>query len=242
MATAVGYKRPDRLENALELLAAPETVVLAGGTTLNATATPEPVIVIDLQALELDGIEHLPDGRLSIGATTTLQRLVEERRVPATIREAARRELPVTLRAVATLGGCVATGLPESELLATLLVHEGEVELATAHSRSTESLDGLLARGGLDAGQLITRLKIEASGTSAVVRTARTRADQAIVAAAARRPLSGEPLLALAGVAERPLLVAGVEEIEPIGDFRGSAEYRRHLASVLAERALEAVS
>jgi CO/xanthine dehydrogenase FAD-binding subunit len=243
MATVVGYERPATLAAALELLSRPATVALGGGTRLNATRTLEPVVVVDLQAVVgLDEIEELDGGRrLSIGATATLQRMADERRVPAAIREAARRELPSTLRAAATLGGCVAMGLPESELLAMLLVHEARVELASVDSRSTESLDELLARGSRDEGQLITRVEFEASGVSAVMRTARTPADRAIVSAAARRPLSGEPLLALTGVAERPVLVSSVDELEPRGDFRGSADYRRSLAAVLAERALEAV-
>ncbi|MGZ4371185.1 MAG: FAD binding domain-containing protein [Gaiellaceae bacterium] len=244
MANVIGYERPETLVAALELLSIPGTVTLAGGTWLNAARTAESVVVVDMQAVsELDGIEELAGGRrLSIGATTSLQRLTEERRIPPAIREAARRELPSTLRAAASLGGCVAMGLPDSELLATLLVHEARIELLTADSASTERLDELLARGGPDGGQLITRVELETSGESTVARTARTPADRPIVAAAARRPPAGEPLLALTGVAERPLLVADVDEIEPLDDFRGSAEYRRHLAVVLAERALEAVS
>lgn len=244
MATVVGYERPETLVRALELLSVPGTVTLAGGTWLNASETAEPIVVVDVQAVsELDGIEEsVVAQRLSIGAMTTLQRLTEERRIPATIREAARRELPSTLRAAATLGGCVAMGLPDSELLATLLVHEARVEVATTDSASMERLDELLARGGVGDGRLITRVEFETSGQSAVVRTARTPADRPIVAAAARRPPDGEPLLALVGVAQQPLLVVDMDEIEPVGDFRGSVEYRRHLAVVLAARALEAVS
>ncbi len=241
MATVAGYERPDTLDAALELLSNRGTVALAGGTRLNAAATPEPVVVVDLQALDLDHIEGLDGSALSIGATTTLERLAEEPLLPPALREAARRELPSTLRAAATIGGCIAGGSGASELLALLLVHEARVEVATSEDRSLESLDRLLDRK-LAPGELITRLELATSGESSVARTARTSADQPIVAAAARRPPTGEPLLALAGVAERPLLVDDAEEIEPLGDFRGSAEYRKHLVTVLAGRALGAVS
>jgi CO/xanthine dehydrogenase FAD-binding subunit len=78
-----------------------------------------------------------------------------------------------------------------------------------------------------------------------VARTARTRADRPIVAAVARRTPDGQRRLALTGVAAVPVLVAptpdAADGLEPPGDFRGSTEYRRALAGVLARRALEGV-
>jgi CO/xanthine dehydrogenase FAD-binding subunit len=51
----------------------------------------------------------------------------------------------------------------------------------------------------------------------------------------------GTTRLALTGVARRPVLVDpdALDELEPLGDFRGSPEYRRALAQTLAARALE---
>ncbi len=241
MATVVGYERPTVLDEALELLARPGTAPLAGGTTLNATPSNEPVLVVDLQALALDRIEQPDETTLRIGATTSLQRLADEPAVPPAIREAARRERPSTLRAAATVGGCVACGDPESELLAVLLVHEACVTVASVNGEETVELDELLASGGPRHGQLVTSVTVAIGGRSAVSRTARTPADRAIVAAAARQMPNGTELLALSGVAKRPLLVANLEELEPPGDFRGSPAYRRHLAATLAERALTAV-
>lgn len=242
MAKVVGYERPATLVEALDLLSRPGSVALAGGTSLNANATTEPVVAVDLQALGLDRVEQLDDGALWIGAMTTLQRLVDEPRAPAAVREAARRELPSTLRAAATVGGCIAAAEPESELLAALLVHEARVTIAGPGSHETVALDELLGSGGLSAGRVITGIRIEVGGSTAIARTARTRADSAIVAAAARRTPAGERLLALAGVAPRPLLVSSLDTLDPPGDFRGSTEYRRALAVVLTARALEAVS
>lgn len=239
--TVAGYERPATVDEALALLARPGTVALGGGTTLNAAGGGERVVLVDLQALGLDRIERAPDGLVSLGGSVTLQELVEDGDLPAAVREAARRELPSTLRTAATVGGCVAGGDPESELLAVLLVHDARVDGVGRDGVETLPLDVLLDDPALLAGRIVTGVTIDVSGVSAVERTARTPADRAIVAAAARRTPAGEQRLALTGVASRPVLVASVDELDPPGDFRGSSEYRSALAAVLARRALEAV-
>jgi CO/xanthine dehydrogenase FAD-binding subunit len=51
-------------------------------------------------------------------------------------------------------------------------------------------------------------------------------------------------LLALCGVGPTPQLVdpGDIDRLEPPSDFRGSSEYRRHLAQVLAARVLQELS
>ena len=91
MATVESYERPRTIEAALAALARPGAIPLGGGTLLNARPTREAVAIVDLQALGLDRIEPLAEGRLRIGAGVTLQALVDHPAVPATVREAARR-------------------------------------------------------------------------------------------------------------------------------------------------------
>lgn len=238
------YRRPSSVEEALALLAAPGTVPLAGGTRVNALPGGEPVAVVDLQDLRLEGIERLDDRTIGVGAMTRLQELADAPEVPSALRLAARRERPSTLRAQATLGGCVVTADPQSELLAVLLVHDAVVSIAGPQGFEARGLAALLDDLPLPAGRIVTAVAIDTTGTSAVARVARTRADRPIVAAAARATRDGERRLALAGVAATPILLDGTADtnLDPPGDFRGSTEYRRAMAAVVAARAVRAVS
>lgn len=228
------YHRPVTLAEAIGLLESEDTAVLAGGTSLIASTGP--AAVVDLQELGLDAIT-LDGGRVWVGAMARLRDVVESDLVPAILRDLARREAPNTIRNAATIGGTVASADPESELVAGLLVHDAEVTLVAADStRSLAVGDYLHDR----PSGIITQISLESEGSAAAARTGRTPADRPIVAAVARRGSDGSVRLALTGVASTPLLVdpADVDDLVPPADFRGSTEYRGHLAMVLAARAI----
>jgi len=240
MATISAYRRPVSLAQVWEILDHLDAVAMAGGTKVNATPAGSPIEVVDLQALHLDAIESI-DGRLVIGATATLQQVAESGAVPSVVREAARREQPSTVRSQATIGGCVATGDFESELLATLLVHDATVRTARRAGVEEMPLEVLLADLPVPSGAIITAVSLDPRGVSAVARTGRTGADRAIVAAVAR-VVDGEQRLALTGVAATPILMHGPDGIHPPPDFRGSSVYRRSLAATLSGRVLAAIA
>ena len=247
MTSVCAYRRPASLEEALAILGSDQNaVVLGGGTRLNADPAPGPVEVVDLQALRLDRIRVTGNATVRIGAMATLQQIADSPMLPAVLREAARRERPSTLRRQATLGGCVAAREAASELLAALLAHDAEVSIAGHRGPRRSELAEFLAAGPLDRARIITNLTVCISGAASAARAARTRADQPIVAVVARITAAGERRLALAGVAATPVMAgehAGwAGELDPPGDFRGSAEYRRALAAVLADRALAGIS
>ncbi len=240
MATVVAYRRPASLEQALELLDRDSSVVLAGGTLLNAEPSPRPVEAIDLQALGLDRIERRPDGRLEIGSMVRLQTLADDPRVPSAVRDAARRELPGTLRAAATLGGTVCAAEPDSELIAALLVHDAVVVAAGPGGTRETPLQQVLADPAAVEEHIITAVTMATGGVTAAERVARTPADRAIVAAIGRRSDDGALQLALAGVASSPILLGagGAASLDPPGDHRGSREFRLALATTLCVRVL----
>ena len=233
MPHVLSYHRPTSLANALTLLrrAHPPTRLLAGGTLVNADPAAAPVDVVDLQALGLAGIT-IDGTTAAIGAMTTLQDIVDDTRLPDVLRELARRELPSALRTLATVGGTIAAGSWESELLAGLLV----MECTVVTTAGEQPLNELLANGVAPA-TIITSIRVHTNGDMSVARTGRTPADTPIVAVVARRTANASTVAAT-GVATTPILVdpAHVGAIKPPTDFRGSGEYRNHLLRVLINR------
>lgn len=243
MTRITSYARPASLAEALELLEPGDAIAIGGGTTLPRRQLEGTPGVVDLQDLGLGTIERSGD-TARLGATATLDELCRADVLPLAVREAARRELPSSLRTQATLGGLVAAGCADSELLAVLLVHEAVVSVATREALGELPLETYLASLPRPHGEIITTVAIDLRGRSAAARTGRTRADRPIVAAAARRAPDDTRRLALCGVAATPVLVdvAALHALHPPGDFRGSSDYRAALAEVLSRRVLEEVS
>ena len=261
------YHRPESIDEALQLLSKPDSVALAGGTKLLASESGLAVDhVVDLQALSLSQIAD--EGHtLTIGSTCTLADLnaflVQDYAAhPAglLIREAIKREGPNTYRNAATLGGTIASRLPDSELLAALLVMDARISFAA----QTFSEDVELANY-LSAENPTTRLIVSVTipwqeGEGAAERVARTPADYPIVSVTAWQTSGGETRLAATGVSARPQRLANAEAavagglndanislaasaardsaVHP-GDFRGDAIYRAEMVEVLTRRVLE---
>ncbi len=233
MAKVKSYHRPESVEEVLQLWQRPSTMLLAGGTQLIANLA-EPVEVIDLQAVELNQIEVEMD-TITIGAMVRLQEMVEHDEIPELVRQMTLREGANTFRHMGTVGGVVATADPESELYATLLVHEATVTTQSSSGEVRVPLAEFVAEGGV----LITTVTIQRHGQTASDRVARTPADRPIVAVVGRRVGDGV-LLAACGVAKRPLLIEAdeIDQLNPPADFRGSSGYRREMTAVLVGRVL----
>ena len=237
------YYRPLTLDEAITLTTRPDAVIIAGGTTVNTDAAGPPVVAIDLQALALSGIETDGDA-VRLGAMTRLVEVVDSDLVPDVLRDLARREAPSTIRNAATIGGTIGTADSESQLLSGLLAFGATVVLARTGSTTEHSLTAILDDAELLDGAIITSVAVPSGGVAAADRTARTPMDRPIVMAVAHRDTSGVVLLAMAGVAPRPVIVEPdrIADLDPPSDFRGSSEYRTQIAVVLANRVLAAVA
>ncbi len=135
------YHRPKSVEEALILLSKPDSVALAGGTALLAKGTTK--AVVDIQDCGLDQITLNPK-MLSLGAMVRLTDLGdflskgddsdssgEKSSLNSLLVKAIRLSGPNTYRNAATFGGIVASRLPDSELLAALLVFDTELMVYT---------------------------------------------------------------------------------------------------------------
>ncbi|MBI1878263.1 MAG: FAD binding domain-containing protein [Chloroflexi bacterium] len=158
------------------------------------------------------------------------------------LRQTAHREGPNTFRHAATVGGVVVGANRESELLAALLVLEAEVQIHSKQGVRRLSLANFWRDGSAALeGGIVTAVSLATTGKTASARVARTPADSPIVVAAARLAPNGRTYLALCGVAQTPVLIDPDHvkaAVNPPGDFRGSSEYRRHMAATLAKRVI----
>lgn len=247
------YHRPETMEAALALLDRPRPVTLpmGGGTVLNRPG-PEPVAVVDLQSLGLDGCEQRGN-LLLLGARLTLQALLNlpTALLPAALREAIQHEAGYNLRQAATLAGSLVACDGRSALATALLALDAGLHITRYHQKQqTIGLGEFLPmRSESLKGGLITQVTLPAKVKLSYQYVARTPADLPIVCVAVAAWPSGRTRIALGGWGKVPLLAldgpdasGGPEAAESAysqaEDAWASAAYRRHTAAVLAQRGL----
>jgi len=189
---------------------------LAGGTWLNSRdAAPHPAHCISLERLGLDRVEA-QQGQTSIGATCTLQRLLDDRRVPAALRAALAQVVSRNIRNAATLGGHLASRPAVSDVIPMLIALDAKVVLARPGGTKTLRVADYAARP--EAG-LITKLVVPKPGAGrlAACRNVRGSANgrsvvSAAVSLSAPRGLVQDAVIAIAGVARHVVRLTPVEE------------------------------
>ena len=244
------YHRPQTLEETLILLAAPDTHPLGGGTVLSQPGD-ESFAVVDLQALGLDKLHKLGNN-LEIGATVTLQSLLESSLTPTALKANIKLEAPLNVRNMGTVAGALVTCDGRSPFSAVMLVLDAKLTIVGKESSIISLGDFLLLRQDILRGKLITRVKIPLHTKLTFETVARSPADKPIVCVALAQWPSGRTRLVIGGWGKSPTLAMDGNDSSAVQtaarnaahdatDEWASAEYRSEIAAVLSKRCLEEI-
>jgi aerobic carbon-monoxide dehydrogenase medium subunit len=256
----VEYVRPSSVEDAVRLLGAHDGArALAGGQTLinvMKARAAAPDVLVDLNGLDdLKGVDLAADGTLTIGSMTTYTELVEsaEAKARPILAEVAATIADVQVRNRGTIGGNVCSNDPTNHLPPLMVALGAEMLIVGPDGERTVPAEEFFLGVYMTAagpGDVLTRIRIPAGRSDGFAAVTIGADGTCIVNAAAS--LNGEPRLAIGCVDAVPVVVrppsadeSAVREairgatLDPPSDVHASSDYRRHLAEIVAVRALK---
>ena len=255
----VEYARPTSVQEAVRLLSEHDGArALAGGQTLinvMKARAASPDMLIDLNQLdELKGIDLASDGTVSIGAMVTYTELMEsaEARARPILGEVCAQIADVQVRNRGTLGGNVCSNDPTNHLPPLMVALGATMHITGRDGDRTVPAEEFFLGVYLTAagpGELLTKITVPPGKSDGFSSVAIGRDGTCIVSAAAA--VNGGVRIAIGCVDAVPVLLkmdaaeeGAVREavrnasFEPPSDVHASADYRRHLAEVVAARAV----
>jgi aerobic carbon-monoxide dehydrogenase medium subunit len=260
----VEYARPETVDEAVRLLSSREDArALAGGQSLvnvMKTRVAAPELVVDLNRIdELRTIETGPGGELVIGAMVTYDELIRSDAVRAArpiLAEIAVTIADVQVRNRGTVGGNLCVNDPTNHLPPLMATTGATMTIRSLESERTVTSDEFFQGVYLTAvtpGEMLTRVTVPARAAGegdgwASVALGKDGTGIVNVAATVR---DGRARIAIGCVSAVPVVVeTDADEVavpkavadanlDPPEDVHASADYRRHLAQVLAWRAVE---
>lgn len=259
----VEYVRPSSVDEAVRLLGANDGArALAGGQTIvnvMKARAAAPDVLVDLNRLDdLKRIAVTGD-TLELGAMTTYTQLMASSEVEVArpvLAEVCAMIADVQVRNRGTLGGNVCSNDPTNHLPPLMVALGAEMVILGADGERTVPASEFFLGVYMTAagpGELLTRIVVPAGRRAAFDAITLGADGTCIVSAAAA--LDGEVRIALGCVDAVPVLVtpasadeAAVREavqgagLDPPSDVHASGDYRRHLAEVVAVRAVRKAS
>jgi aerobic carbon-monoxide dehydrogenase medium subunit len=257
----VEYARPASVQEALRLLGANEGArALAGGQTLinvMKARAASPDVLIDLADIgELRGIELGADGTLELGAMTTYTDIINsaEARARPILGEVCNQIADVQVRNRGTIGGNVCSNDPTNHLPPLLVAIGATMTIVGPDGeRSVPAAEFFLGvyMTAAGPGELLTKISVPPGKSDGFASVPIGKEGTCIVNVAASLNGGAGARLAIGCVDAVPVLLTpdSTEEdavrkavhdanFDPPWDVHASADYRRHLAEVLALRAV----
>ncbi len=263
MAQPSHYFRPNTLEEALQFVGKPKHIALVGGAFAFAGLDIPYENIVDLQNIEeLKGIQQHGE-TVRIGSGTSLQTVVDSEHLPDELKESITRSITLNHRNGASVLETLLLPLSIPEWITVLCALDAQVEIQLADGER-QSLPLATALGNQIGIMTHITLPILSNNEAiSMAHVARTPASIPLISTAvyvkattenkigtARASLYGASqdhyLLLPLAIGGYPLDAASIEgavelvstEVDPIGDYLGSAEYRREMAAVCVKRAL----
>ena len=254
----VEYARPASVRDAVRLLSENDGArALAGGQTLinvMKARAASPDMLVDLQDLsELKQIDLASDGTLTVGAMVTTNELIAsvEARARPILGEVCATIADVQVRNRGTIGGNVCANDPTNHLPPLMVALGATMAIVgTDGERDVPASEFFLGvyMTAAGPGELLTKISIppgKSDGFAAVT----IGKDGTCIANAAASLENGTTRVVLGCVDAVPVVVepGSAEDVrdavrnanlDPPSDVHASSEYRKHLAQVLAERAV----
>jgi carbon-monoxide dehydrogenase medium subunit len=256
----VEYACPTTIDDAVRLLGANDGArALAGGQTLTnvmKARAAAPDVLVDLNQLdELRTISQSGE-KLELGAMVTLAELVrssdvaEARPILATV---AAQIADVQVRNRGTVGGNICSNDPTNHLPPVVAALGATMTIRGADGERTVGADEFFLGVYMTAvgpGELLTSISVPAGSGDGFASIPIGRDGTCIVNAAATID-GGEARIALGCVAATPVVLTSAPDegavreavqgadIDPPSDVHASAEYRKHLAEIVAVRAVQ---
>jgi carbon-monoxide dehydrogenase medium subunit len=256
----VEYARPASVQEALRLLGANDGArALAGGQTLinvMKARAASPDVLVDLADIgELRGIELGSDGTLELGAMTTYTDVIDsaEARARPILGEVCNQIADVQVRNRGTLGGNVCSNDPTNHLPPLFVAIGATMTIVgPGGERSVSAQEFFLGvyMTAVGPGELLTKISVPPGKSDGFASVPIGKDGTCIVNVAASLD-AGALRLAIGCVDSVPVLLqpnsteddavrTAVQRanLDPPWDVHASADYRRHLAEVLALRAV----
>jgi carbon-monoxide dehydrogenase medium subunit len=266
LPAAFSYHKATSVDDAVRALAqgGADAKVLAGGHSLiplMRLRLAQPSTLVDINGLERElGYVRRDNGALRVGAMTRhyqLEQSEEVRRSLPLLADIASEVGDAQVRSMGTIGGVLAHADPAGDYGTLALMLDATV---VTNKRSIAARDFFLGLFStpLAGDELVTEVSFPiAAGPHSYVKFRRRLSDWAIVGAGAQKMEDGSWRVGVTNAAPTPVRASGVEQalasgasasdaarqatqgLDPASDLRGSAEYKRHLATVLVQRAVE---